>query len=416
MFMKSYSSDYKSDQLDDRVVVAHFCRSYLPRTETFISNQLSALKEYRPVVFCHHRINDASHPMDNVTAIYDMLPKYMQLIDGLAYKGMHYLLPYAANAVARLVLAKRTRLLHFHFLVDARFFLAVKRLTGLPALVSAYGYDVGSFPRKWLGLGQRYLAPLFHEIDLFTAMSNDMKQDLMRLGCPQEKIVVHYHGIDTGRFAQRLRQYCDKPKVKILVCATLTHKKGQHLVLEALRLAHNQGIFNRDFHLTFVGDGPMLPKLLQQVRSYGWQDRVTFAGYIPHSSEELVRHYQNADIFSLPSRTAPNGDKEGIPGTIVEAMASGLPIIASRHAGIPEVVCDGRDGILVQEGNVAELALAFSNLVNNVELRQQFGQAAAFRALTELDLGQKTRNLESIYTSILRCTKSHKDILNPTAY
>src|SRR2546430_12874363 len=85
---------------------------------------------------------------------------------------------------------------------------------------------------------------------------------------------------------------------------------------------------------------------------FGWKDRVTLTGHIPYTSERLGQHFREADVFAPPSVTV-GGLKEGIPGTIVEAMASGLPVVGSFHAGIPAVIDNGRDGVLVPEGDVA---------------------------------------------------------------
>ena len=121
---------------------------------------------------------------------------------------------------------------------------------------------------------------------------------------------------------------------------------------------------------------------------------------IPHQECRLVDSYCKADIFSLPSITV-NGDKEGIPGTVVEAMASGLPVVSSYHAGIPEIIESGKEGILIKEGDIEAMARAFADLINDVSLRRELGQAAAKRATTDLDLYQGTARLEAIYRKIL---------------
>ncbi len=112
--------------------------------------------------------------------------------------------------------------------------------------------------------------------------------------------------------------------------------------------------------------------------------------------------YRQADIFTLPSVVARNGDKEGIPGTIVEAMASGLPVVSTCHAGIPEIIQSGQHGILVEERDVPALAAAYAALIDHPSLRQHLGQAAASHALQDLDLQRRTPYLEKIYSQVSR--------------
>lgn len=382
-------------------VVAHVKRSYLARTETFVGNQIVTLEKYRPIVLCNHQIDGHSYPRDDVISVIDILTSGRRSLNKLFYRSARILTPAASNALVKHTKTLPVSLIHFHYLVDARFFLRFRRGVCVPALVSAYGYDVSCFPRMHWGYGKRYIKPLFNELELFIAMSQDMRRDLINLGCPEEKIVVHYHGIDTKRFVYPEREYADKDRYNILVCGTLEVKKAQHLVLKALQRMKEQRITRRPFHVTFVGDGPMRPHLEKQVADYGWEDIVTFTGFIPYGDQRLIDEYRRADIFSLPSITTSDGDKEGIPGTIVEAMASGLPVISTYHAGIPEVIESGRHGILVKENDTDAMACAFADLIDNTKLQKELGCAAAFRAIGELDLRVKTKNLERIYDSLL---------------
>jgi colanic acid/amylovoran biosynthesis glycosyltransferase len=383
-----------------KLVVAHVMRGYLAPTETFIGNQIVSLKEFSPIVLTHHRKDGHSYPIKEIVCVKDLLPRPWGILDKTMYGMFRSATAKAVDMLANYALERNAKLLHFHYLVDGRFFLPLKRKTGLPGIVSGYGYDVSLFPKLYAGCGKYYLRPLFDVMDWFLAMSQDMKRDLVDLGCPEGKIIVHYFGTDTRRFAYPERKYRDGEKVTILACGTLEIKKAQHLILQALRLMEEQKMINRRFRVEFVGDGPMLPLLQRQVAEYGWMDRVTFCGRIPHHEDRLIKAYQEADIFSLPSITVKS-DKEGIPGTIVEAMASGLPVVSSYHAGIPEIIESGKEGILVREGDIEAMAQAFAGLINDVSLRKELGQAAAKRATTELDLHQGTARLEAIYRRIL---------------
>jgi len=380
-------------------VVGHLVRGFVAPTETFIVNQIRSLRGFQPIVLCHHRLQQAPETFP-VVALDQILAGRAALVDRLAYSVARQLPRASASLLATQAKSAGVSLLHFHYLVDARFFLALKWLTGLPTVVSGYGYDVSSFPRRFLGYGRHCLKLLFRGMELVLAMSQDMRQDLLALGCPDQKIRVHYHGADTGRFAFPEREYLDREEVTLLICGTLEIKKAQHLVLRALRLAEGDGLLRRRVRVELVGDGPMRRGLEEQVASYNWRDRVRFAGHIPYEGDALVQAYHRADLFALPSITV-KGDKEGIPGTIVEAMASGLPVLSSTHGGIPEIIESGRDGLLVREGDLDEMARGLAELVNSSALRQRLGRVAAERAARELGLQVRTRNLERIYAELL---------------
>ncbi|MDZ7336942.1 MAG: glycosyltransferase [candidate division KSB1 bacterium] len=380
--------------------VAHIKRSFLAPTETFVWNQITTLKTYRPIVFCHHRIPNIGYPFTEVYSLQDFLPSLPRLFDSISYNIARHLSPMSAKFLAGLVLKKSVNLLHFHYLVDARFFLALKRLTQLPAVVSVYGYDVSSFPRLFWGCGQRYLQPIFYEMDCFIAMSHDMQRDLIQIGCPKHKIVVHYYGIDTDRFAYPERTYPEKKEVNILMCGTLEPKKAQNWVLEALHLWEKRQCSQHSFRITFMGEGPLRPRLESLVHEFGWEDRVCFLGHVPYHDPRLVEEYRQADIFALPSITI-KGDKEGIPGTIVEAMACGLPVVSTYHAGIPEVITNGQDGLLVRERDLEGLSQALGQLIEDRALRERLGRAAARTAASRCRLLSRTPELERIYDQML---------------
>jgi colanic acid/amylovoran biosynthesis glycosyltransferase len=377
--------------------VAHVMRAYLARSETFVQNQITTLRRYRPIVVCHHLRQGNEFSYEEGATAYDLLSEPVGRVDRLAYRAARFTLPQTSAALARYARAQNAELLHYHFLTDARFLLGVKEKTQLPAVVSAYGYDVSSFPTAFGGLGLRYIRTVFDRVECVIAMTDDMKHDLEALGCPEAQIRVHYHGINTVRFRYPERAYTVEEPLTIFSCGRFIPKKGHSVLLEALHRVDPQA---KRFKVVLVGAGPRRPHLQHLVRSYGWENRVSFLGELPHTSTELIDHYRKADIFSLPSMAA-GGEKEGIPGTIVEAMASGLPVASTEHAGIPAVIESGKHGLLGPEGDVSALAEALDQLIGDPDLRARLGQAAARRAAEELDLGQRTAALEMIYDEIL---------------
>ena len=373
-------------------------RAYLARTETFVHNQIANLQRHRPVVTAHHRRELTEFPLGEGLVAEEALSAPLAAVQRGAYRFGRVALPMGNAALARYLREQDARLLHFHYLTDARFLLGVQRRLELPSVVSAYGYDVSSFPARGRGLGLRYLRPIFDRMDIFLAMSEDMACDLAALGCPEDKVAVHYYGSDIGRFRHPGRAYETAEAPTVLCCARLHPAKGVQLVLEALRRLERDG--GPDFRVVIVGDGPYRGDLERLVSGWGWGARVSFAGHIPHASEALPEQFRRADVFAHPSITL-GGLKEGIPGTIVEAMGAGLPVVATRHAGIPAVIDDGEQGLLVAEHDLDGLAAALDALLSDAGLRERLGREAARRAAEELDVSACTVELERIYDRLV---------------
>ncbi|GEM_PF-383689 len=397
----SFLDGKKPGSVREKPCVAHFVRGWLLPNQSFIGNQITSPLHHKPLVICHHRLNE-EHPFPNIPAnpVVDELEGWKRRLEMFSYRCMKTLTPPATRKILDILNRSTVRLLHLHFLVDARFFLPVIRASRLPAVVSAYGYDVSSFPSKMFGVGLSYLRPLFSENTLFLAMSEDMKRDMLALGCPAAKIKVHYYGTDTDRFLFPGRIYEEKNDLRVLISGRLVPKKGHSIVLDALKILRDDTAGRQRFQLVVVGNGPLMESLRSRARTLGLDDAVVFRGHVAHESQDLHDLYRFADLFTSPSLTV-NGEKEGIPGTLIEAMASGLPVVSTRHAGIPEVVTDDVNGILVEEGSAEAVAAALKRLAGDVALRRKFGHAAMVKATKDLSLREKTQDLEAIYENIL---------------
>lgn len=381
-------------------VVVHAIRGYLSPTETFVGNQIMRLRRYVPAIVAHHRSPNREFDLEPMYVMEDHAAGVGGVAGRMAYKLFRTLTRDEAARVSAWASAFNPALLHCHYAVDAAYFLPLFRQLGLPGVVSLYGYDVSSFPNAFGGIGKLYMKKVFAEMDLFLAMSEDMKADAMALGAPEEKVLVHYHGINAARFAYQERTYGERERFTILCVGSLEPKKGQHHLLRAV--AHLRRHSPRvPVHVVLVGTGPLQAELNKLIAGYDLHTCVEMAGYVPHLDSRFPLFYRNADVFVHFSTTQPDNDKEGIPGTIVEAMASGLPVIATRHAGIPAVIDDGTHGILLDESDTEGIARAILALYESESLRRRLGVNAAQRALTELDLTTKTALLEEIYDRVL---------------
>jgi colanic acid/amylovoran biosynthesis glycosyltransferase len=376
--------------------VAHLKRTYLLKTETFVYTQLHLLQQTEAFILVHERIDGAEHfPGPDVRVFREAAQGWAGRLAELSYRRARWMLFAERAFYNREIAASSPHLFHAHFAVDAAYFIGLKRQFPIPMLVSCYGYDISRFPKSMYGMGRFYLQPVWKHADVMLAMSADMQRDLLNLGCPAEKIMVHYHGINLARFGYSARPANPEPLVILFVGSLGNPKKGVDHILRAFAQIAGQRPHVR---LRIVGDGHLRPGLEHLAESLGIARQVTFAGFVPH--ERLHEELGAAHIFCHPSVTTPTGDKEGIPGTVVEAMASGLPVVTTQHAGIPEMVRDSKDGFVVAERDEAALVRSLLRLIDNAELRQRMGEAAAQQARAQGDAVRQTARLEAIYQDV----------------
>lgn len=231
-------------------------------------------------------------------------------------------------------------------------------------VVSFHGYDLS----QWLlQHGENCYSKLFREGALFLPISDFWRKKLIELGCPPEKIRVQRMGIDCGAFAYVPRRYTAGEEVRLISVCRLTEKKGIEYAIEAVIEAAK----SRRLSYTIVGDGPLRRVLEQQIRDSGASSVIRMVGGKLRS--EVIKMLGESHALLAPSVTAANGDMEGIPVTIMEAMARGLPVISTYHSGIPELVIDRENGYLAPERNAAELAKCLREFVAHPERWQEMG-------------------------------------------
>jgi len=235
-------------------------------------------------------------------------------------------------------------------------------------------------------------------------MSEDMKNDLIKIGCPEEKIIIHYFGSRLDEFSNINRIYSETKNINLLILATLTPKKGHKDLFIALSKLKEKGIKN--FSLKIVGTGSLEGELKMLAKSLSIDDQVSFVGNVPYLSDQMLEEIRISDIFIHPSVHDNLGNKEGIPTIITEAMASGLPVISTYHAGIPSIIEHEKTGLLVQEHDYENLARQIERLMTNLSLRKELGQSAKTFALNNLDLKRKEIELEEIYKATIKVKAS----------
>lgn len=205
-------------------------------------------------------------------------------------------------------------------------------------------------------------------------------------GGAEGKVRCIYHGLDLREYPQRSSPRRDPPL--ILSVGQLKEKKGFAHLLEACRILTGRGVA---FDCQIVGDGPLRDALAARIRELDLGRHVRLLGALPH--ETVLELYGEATVFALPCVTAPDGDRDGIPNAILEAMALGLPVVSTAHSGIPEAVEDGASGLLVPPGDDEALADALARLVGDPALRERLGRRGRERVRELFDVDANARRL-----------------------
>jgi glycosyltransferase involved in cell wall biosynthesis len=253
--------------------------------------------------------------------------------------------------------------LHAHF-VDraATVAIVVSRLLNRPYSVTAHANDIYVdpvlLPEKLAEAQFVATCTRYNETHLANLNGNGLSQ----------KLHCIYHGLDIAQY-KPLEEKRPSATPLLLAVGQLKEKKGFTHLLHACRLLKEQGY---TFQCHIVGDGPDRKVLTNQIQQLGLGDTVTLCGALPH--QDVIQKYREADIFVLPCITGQDGDRDGIPNVILEAMAMELPVVSTRHSGIPEVVVDGINGLLVPPANDAALTRALAKLLDSGNGRSQLGQ------------------------------------------
>ncbi|HFV9243174.1 TPA: colanic acid biosynthesis glycosyltransferase WcaL [Enterobacter bugandensis] len=224
-----------------------------------------------------------------------------------------------------------------------------------------HGIDISS--REVLNHYTPEYQELFRRGDMMLPISDLWAGRLKSMGCPGEKIAVSRMGVDLTRFTRRPVKVPGKP-LQIISVARLTEKKGLHVAIEACRQLKARGVA---FNYRILGIGPWERRLRTLIEQYQLDDVVEMPGFKP--SHEVKAMLDEADVFLLPSVTGADGDMEGIPVALMEAMAVGIPVVSTLHSGIPELIKSDHSGWLVPENNAMALAdrlAAFSDIDQQV--------------------------------------------------
>lgn len=295
----------------------------------------------------------------------------------------------AGYLVDRLLPKSGVTHLHAHFAHSpTSVALFASRLSGLPYSFTAHAKDIYTTDPRQL----REKIALARFVVTCTGYN---RRHLLRLSDGRTPIHRIYHGIDTRLFATDGRRGDGDPPVapfRLLTVARLTAKKGLPTVYHALRRLRDQGLRLRH---TLIGDGEDRQAILILIRELGLTADTEWLGTLPH--ETVLAHYRRSHLFVLGCEVAPTGDRDGIPNVLLEAMAMGVPVVATRVSAIPELVRHGQSGLLVAPRDPAALAGAMTRLLTDQHLRRQVIRAARQQVRAGFDNRILVQRLAAVY-------------------
>ena len=350
----------------------------LSGSETFVRNHGDALTRWQPTYLGATRTESPLARADDVIAFPGGGADFLRLRLTGASPRLRRLLTDAAPAVV-----------HAHFGGDGWLVSAETVRAGVPLIVTVHGHDVTRQPASPGLKGLRYrrnLRAVFDRATVILAVSEVIRDRAVACGADPAKVRVHYTGVPVPPPAPPAPKQWD-----VAFIGRFVAKKGADDLIAALGVLRPLRP-----RAVLIGTGPLQPQIEAQAAHLGLD--VTFAGAQP--PDEVQRLLAGARILAAPSKTARDGDTEGLPTTILEAAALGLPVVATRHSGIPEAVLDGETGLLAAEGDVAALARHLHRLLEDEALREKLGAAGRLRVEEHFNLAEQTRRLEDLYDTV----------------
>jgi colanic acid/amylovoran biosynthesis glycosyltransferase len=356
-----------------------------------IYRQISALRAYQPLVLTQKRENAKRFPFEPIVTLRRPWTRELRRFWQKRILGGPLLISRAEVRDLALVLGRsHAALLHVYFGHIGIHLLPYLRKARLPVIVSFHGADAGVDVKRASHL--RPLRRLFDIATLILPRSEAIAADLMALGCPEEKIRVHRTGIPLDRFPFAQRYVPEDGQWRLFQACRLIPKKGIETTLRGFARFLEQ---YPGAKLTVAGEGPLARALVELAEDLRIAGRVSFPGFVSQAKlRDLLYH---SHLFLHPSVTGPDGNREGVPNAILEAMAAGLPVVATQHGGIPEAVLDGETGLLAPEHGDAELAEAMCWMAANPEAYETMSANAGRSVAAKWEIHAQTRLLEALY-------------------
>ncbi|MDO5650613.1 MAG: glycosyltransferase [Moraxella sp.] len=370
-------------------------REILPFSETFVVEQMRHLQHWQAILVGTQRLENGLGCDDVTTHI---IPEHSHLLEKKYLQRLRNYFWLKNPKVSEFLSRLSPDLIHIHFGVDAVYFWQSITDLNIPILITLHGYDINIYKSWWqAGYGgrvmqkypDRLLAIAQHPNVRFIAVSQAIKQRAIDYGIPEDKITVHYIGVDTDKFKPKGLPISMRENIIVFV-GRFVEKKAPLALIEAFSKVIEQV---PDAKLVMVGDGELRAQAEQLARHLGLP--VVFRGVL--SAEEIQAELDKAKVFCLPSVTAKNGDAEGLPISILEAISKNIFVVVTKHSGNPDITDIEKFGCLVHEDSNSELIEA---LVKMLKQKDKIDISQTLSFFERFDIKNTQKRIETIYQEL----------------
>ncbi len=382
--------------------VATVVERYLELEQTFIFRQMNGLSSCEILFLARHKVEEHPYPEDNVqffgcgqggNHVSVALDRELTRVRRRLQRAYVLLLWREEMRLRHLLQSFSPHIVHAHWGPEAMMVSPTCQRLRLPLLVHFHGYDASRLIAEPVYVDN--LRGLFSRMQLALTVSENMRQRILSLGCPPEKILTHYTGVPEAYFL-------DAPRVRrgklflMLQVGRLEPGKGHQHALRVLAAAIRR---TPQLRLRIVGEGKLEQEIRRQIEALGISGHVELAGRLNPAT--VVTEMRQADALVMPTHSPPDGGIEGLPNVVVEAMANRLPVVATRHGGIPEAVCYSERDWLVAEGDVEGLKVRIERLASDNDLWLRLSNEGYELARSGFHLPTQNRRLEALYRALL---------------
>ncbi len=372
-------------------MVASYCATFLKPEMLHIYRQIVSLTRVWPVVIAQKREEAERYPFDRVTVVGKPALHFARRFWFKQVRGAPWQISQGeVGALIRVLNEAQAQLLHIYFGHIAVHLLPLIRAWEKPSLVSFHGADVMVDLEK-----PAYRAATKQMLDavrLVLVRSESLGRALVSIGCAPEKIRIQRTGIPIHEIPFRARSWPTDGAWRFVQACRLVEKKG--LGTSLLAFAKFAARFPKAT-FTIAGEGPLRSKLQAQAGTLGLDEKVSFPGFV--SQAQLRELFEHSHIFLHPSERGADGNQEGVPNSMLEAMASGLAVFATEHGGIPEAIEHRKSGILVKEGDHDALARVLLEAAMSPDALTTIARSGAEAVRQKFEQTAQTRKLEDYY-------------------